>query len=105
MRRRLRRVMRRRKVKTIGRKWQVYRGTRTRTAGGLRKEDLMRNKAGKIVSRKQHLHSKKNKSIGNWTVAVKKARNAMNVKGFVPVGGKTAEGQALLQKAHSFYRR
>ena len=39
---------------TVGSKAQVYHGTATRTAGGLKKEDLMKTAKGRIVSKKQH---------------------------------------------------
>ena len=39
---------------TVGTKLQVWHGTADRTAGGLTKSDLMKNKRGKVVSKKQH---------------------------------------------------
>jgi hypothetical protein len=39
---------------TVGSKAQVYHGTADRTAGGLKKEDLMQTAKGRIVSKKQH---------------------------------------------------
>ena len=39
---------------TVGSKLQVYNGSAKKTSGGLKKEDLMKNKRGRIVSRKQH---------------------------------------------------
>lgn len=41
-------------VPTVGSKAQVFHGTALRTAGGLKKEDLMRTNNGRIVSKKQH---------------------------------------------------
>jgi len=38
----------------IGSKAQVWNGTAHKTAGGLTKSDLMKNKRGKIVSKKMH---------------------------------------------------
>lgn len=38
----------------IGSKAQVYHGTAERTSGGLHKDDLMKNKNGRIVSKKKH---------------------------------------------------
>lgn len=70
-----------------------------KTVGGLKKEDLIKSKSGKIVSKKASLLGKKNK----WIAAVAKARKALGVKGFAPVGGKTANGQALYKKAKSFF--
>jgi hypothetical protein len=41
-------------IPTVGSKAQVFHGTAVRTAGGLKKEDLMRTNNGRIVSKKQH---------------------------------------------------
>jgi hypothetical protein len=43
----------------IGSKAQVFHGTAKRTAGGLKKGDLMKTKAGRIVSRRKHALGKK----------------------------------------------
>ena len=102
--------MRRRKAKKvskIGKKWQVFKGTRVKTTGGLKKTDLTKNKYGKIVSKKQQANAKKNskKTIGKWTFAVAGARKQLGIKGFQAVGGKTAKGQLLLKKARSLYKK
>lgn len=39
---------------TVGSKAQVFHGTAKHTSGGLTKKDLMKTKAGRIVSRKKH---------------------------------------------------
>ena len=39
---------------TIGTKRQVYEGMAEKTVGGLRKNQLMKNKSGKVVSKKKH---------------------------------------------------
>ena len=44
---------------TVGTKAQVYHGTAKHTSGGLTKKDLMKTKAGRIVSKKQHAAGKK----------------------------------------------
>ena len=44
---------------TVGSKAQVYHGTAKHTVGGLTRKDLMKNKRGKIVSRKQAAAGKK----------------------------------------------
>jgi hypothetical protein len=44
---------------TVGSMAQVYHGTAKHTAGGLTRKDLMQNKRGKIVSKKQHAAGKK----------------------------------------------
>jgi len=43
----------------IGSKAQVYHGTAKQTSGRLKKADLMKNKKGRIVSKKQYRHGKK----------------------------------------------
>ena len=42
-------------VKRIGSKAQVWHQTALQTSGGLKKEDLMMNKRGRIVSKKKHV--------------------------------------------------
>merc|ERR1711862_455313 len=87
-------------------KSSVFRVTKEKTVGGLKKGDLMKNKNGKVVSRKQHNRGvKAYKGIKAWTEAVKKARKALGVKGFVAVGGKKGKGQELYRKAKSFYKK
>ena len=44
---------------TTGSKAQVMNGTAKHTSGGLEKKNLMRNKHGRIVSKKQHKNGKK----------------------------------------------
>ena len=86
-------------------KSSVFRGTKEKTSGGLKKSALKKNKRGKVVSIKASNQGKKNfKNISKWADATKKARKALGVKGFCPIGGKTAKGQALLAKARSFYK-
>ena len=78
----------------------VFRGTKTSTVGGLTKASLMRNKNGKIVSKKASANGKKAYArIKGWTAAVTKARKALNVKGFVAV----KKGTPLYKKAKEFY--
>merc|ERR1712187_536717 len=67
-------------------KVSVFKGTKEKTSGGLKKTDLMKNKAGKIVSKKRSAATKKGKgykSIIAWSSALKKARKELGVKGFV----------------------
>ena len=76
------------KAKRVGKMWQVWKGTRERTAGGLKKKDLRMNKRGKIVSKKASANAQKrmksNSSISQWCSAIKQVRKQMNLKGFVP---------------------
>jgi hypothetical protein len=46
-------------MKAIGSKREVYSGTAKHTSGGLTKAHLMKNKHGKIVSKKQHAAGKR----------------------------------------------
>merc|ERR1719410_612298 len=82
-------------------KSSVFRGTKEKTASGLKKSDLMRSKNGKVVTKKSHARGQKNK----WAIACGKARKALGIKGFCPFGGKTPKGKALLAKARSFYKK
>merc|ERR1712188_42686 len=75
-------------------KAMVLRGSKAKTVGGLTAKDLTRNKAGKIVSKKRSAVSKQN----TWMIAVKKARAALKIKGFVAV----KKGTPLYQKAKEF---
>ena len=84
----------------------VYRGTKVKTSGGLKKSDLMKNKNGKVVSKRSHAHGvNAYKRISKWTAAVNKARKDLKIKGFCPVGGKTQKGKALLAKTRSYYKK
>merc|ERR550514_2476178 len=73
----------------------VLSGAREHTKGGLKASDLIKNRYGKIVSKKQSAASKKNP----WIIACKAARKALGKKGMCCVGGKTPEGRALYLKA------
>merc|ERR1739848_174673 len=76
-------------------KAMVLRGTKAKTVGGLKASDLTRNKNGKIVSKKRSAYSKKSP----WMAAVKKARAALKLKGFVAI----KKGTPLYLKAKEFY--
>merc|ERR1719370_1574464 len=79
----------------------VFNGRKEKTYTGLKKGDLMKNKSGKIVTRKASARGKKSKFMN----AVVAARKALGIKGFQAVGGKTAKGQALLKKVRSLYKK
>merc|ERR1712216_978051 len=79
----------------------VFRGTKAKTYTGLTKSDLMKNKNGKIVSKKSSAAGKKSyANIKGWTVAVQKARKALGIKGFVAI----KKGSAFYKKAKEFYQ-
>jgi hypothetical protein len=44
---------------TIGSRAQVFHGTALRTSGGLTKDKLMKNRHGRIVSKKMHANGQK----------------------------------------------
>merc|ERR1712232_964391 len=113
MKKSMKKSMRKRKAKKVSiiarnkyAKRTVFNGNKVKTVGGLKKGDLMKNKNGKVVSKKSHAAGKRAyKAISKWTGAVDKARKALGIKGFQAVGGKTAKGQQLLKKARSLYRK
>merc|ERR1711907_162384 len=86
-------------------KSSVFRGTKAKTSGGLTKDKLTKNKAGKVVSKAMSAASKKRyaKGIGLWNKAVQSARKELGIKGFQAVGGKSEQGKALYAKAKSLY--
>merc|ERR1711920_1134133 len=84
----------------------VLKGQRTKTVGGLTKDALMKNKRGKVVSKKKSSLAKRlwaTSALKKWVEAVKVARKALSITGFVAVNGKTAQGKALYAKAKTLY--
>merc|ERR1719146_456629 len=75
-------------------KVMVFRGSKEKTIGGLTATSLTKNKYGKVVSKKRSAFAKKNA----WTIAVKKARAALKIKGFVAI----KKGSELYKKAKEF---
>ena len=47
----------------IGTRAQVWHGTAYKTTGGLTKSNIMKNKAGRIVSKSKHMSAKKDKRL------------------------------------------
>merc|ERR1712046_419855 len=100
-----RRVVRRRKArKSIrGTRSQVFRGTRqkVKTTGQV-KSDLMKNKRGKIISKKQHAFGKRSyKNIKSWTQAFMQARKNLGLTGFVPC----KKGAKFYKECMKIYRK
>merc|ERR1712026_475961 len=79
----------------------VFSGRKEKTQGGLTKEKLIKNKAGKVVSKASSARAKKAyaSTLKAWADAVKAARKELGLTGFVAVGGKSAAGKALYAKA------
>merc|ERR1712167_458722 len=85
-------------------KSSVFKGSKVKTSGGLKKGDLMKNKSGKIVSRKASNAAKKRKgykSIVKWAHSLKQARKQLNVKGFKPC----KKGSALYKATLALYKK
>merc|ERR1711934_1026027 len=78
----------------------AFAGKISKTASGLSKSDLVKSKSGKIVSKKRSLNAKRSNNLGPWTAAVKKARKALNIKGFVAL----KKGTPFYKKAKEFYQ-
>ena len=57
---------------TIGTRAQVWHGNAKKTSGGLTKKDLMKNKHGRIVSRKRHTYAKKANVLAKMGYVAKK---------------------------------
>merc|ERR1712066_407725 len=101
-------AMKKKKVSVIAKgkraKSAVFSGRKAKTMSGLTKDSLTKNKSGKIVSKKRSAHSKRvfaSSGIKKWADAVKAARKALGLTGFVAIGGKSAAGKALYAKAKS----
>merc|ERR1719235_2163153 len=85
-------------------KSSVFRGSKVKTSGGLKKSDLMKNKRGKVVSRKASTAAKKGKgykAIMAWSAAFSKARKQLGVKGFKPC----KKGSALYKATMAIYKK
>merc|ERR1719356_1891564 len=84
-------------------KSSVFSGRKQKTSGGVTKEGLIKNKNGRVVSKKQSARAKRAyaKTVKPWADACKAARKALGITGFVPIGGKSASGRALYAKVKS----
>merc|ERR1711879_32222 len=94
--------MARKKRQTIrGSKSQVFKGTKTKTSGHT-KDMLMKNKRGKIVTKKAHkagMRQYKKNGLSKWTSACMKARKKLGIVGFKAV----KKGTAYYKEARKFY--
>mmetsp|Transcript_19790 Transcript_19790/g.34666 ORF Transcript_19790/g.34666 Transcript_19790/m.34666 type:complete len:132 (+) Transcript_19790:2-397(+) len=82
----------------------VFTGGKEKTYTGIKKSDLMKNSRGRLVTKKSHKAGVKSyKHISKWGEATQKARKELGIKGFCPMGGKTAQGKALYAKTKSIY--
>ena len=88
-------------------KSSVWNGKKEKTVGGMTKSNLVKNKSGRVVSKAASARAKKayaSSGIKAWADAVKAARKALNLTGFVAVGGKSATGKALYAKAKALMK-
>merc|ERR1711948_236767 len=77
-----------------------FRGSKEKTVGGLTSNMLMKNKRGKIVSKRASASGKRSfKNIEGWVEACMSARKDLKMSGFVAVNGKSVQGKALYAKA------
>lgn len=71
----------------VGSRAQVYHGTAYKTSGGLKKDNIMMNKNGRIVSKAKHNTAKKEKRLIKAGYGTKKGKF-----GFVMIGSRKAKG-------------
>merc|ERR1712032_229296 len=78
----------------------VFRGSKEKTRTGLQQSDLIKNKRGKVVSKKASAAGKKRYAqVKGWIMALQKARKILGVEGFVP----PKKGSELYKKAKELY--
>merc|ERR1712183_61155 len=80
-------------------KVMVFKGSKVKTVGGLKKANLKKSKSGKVVSIKRSLAASKGKS-GKWTNALKMAYKKLGLKKFTPC----KKGSALYKATMSLYK-
>merc|ERR1711879_117879 len=100
------RVVRKRRKKRVskrGSRIQVWNGTKESVkTTGQKKTDLMKNKRGKVVSKKANTAGKKTykrNGLDKWTKAFMQARKNLGLKGFVAC----KKGTAFYKEARRIY--
>merc|ERR1719424_751968 len=82
----------------------VHSGRKVKTAGGMTKESIEKNKRGRLVSKKQSAHGHKMyTNIRGWTTAFVSSRRQLNCQGFIAINGKTLLGKALYVRMRKLY--
>jgi len=76
------------KIPAIGSRIQVWNGNAQHTTGGLHKSDLMRNKHGRIVSKKKHNTEKKAQRLVKAGYGTQKGKF-----GYVLIGSRKNKGK------------
>merc|ERR1712050_551617 len=101
----VRRSRKARKVSVRGTRGQVFRGTRQKVrTTGQTKDDLMKNKRGRIVSKKANAAGKrtfKRNGLGKWNKAFMQARKNLGLSRFVAC----KKGTAFYKEAMRLYRK
>merc|ERR1719266_3004059 len=78
----------------------VMRGSKEKTVGGLTRDALIKNKRGKIVSKRASAAGKRHyQNIEAWVESVVAARKALHMQGFLAINGKSIQGKALYVKS------
>merc|ERR1712185_216667 len=84
---------------------KAMKAMKAKTVGGLTADMLIKNKRGKVVSKRQSAAGKRAyKNIKAWTEAMMSARRALHVQGFHAMNGKSLQGKALYFKTKSFFQ-
>merc|ERR1711865_36386 len=78
-------------------KRHAFAGKIDKTNGGLAKSGLVKNKSGRVVSKKASLRAKKSP----WIAAVQSARKELKIKGFCAI----KKGTPLYKKAKELYAK
>merc|ERR1711897_108646 len=101
----MKKVMKAKRVSTIAKgkraRAAVFSGRKAKTMSGLTQASLTRNKSGKIVSKKSSARAKRFYATSGakaWADAVKAARKALGLTGFVAIGGSSAAGKLCTRR-------
>merc|ERR1740130_441784 len=89
-------VMKKKAAMKVMKKKAAMKARKAHTVGGLKASDLIKNKNGRVVSKKQSAQGKKNV----WIIAVKKTRAALKIKGFCAI----KKGTPFYAKAKEFLK-
>ena len=87
-------------IRKMGSRREVWNGRARRTTGGLEKRHLIKNRHGRIVSRKKHLTAKKEKRLLKHGYSAKKGKF-----GYVRVSSKSRKDRKPRKKNKSKTRR
>lgn len=88
------------KISKIGSRSDVLLGKKERTRTGIKQHDLMKNKEGKVVSKRKSALGKRNfVHVAKWISACVQARSELGLVGFVAV----RKGSSLYNKARELY--